>query len=85
MGTQAGKLRIIAVAVQVYQVIKAQRAHLPDHYFPLGWTDHTSLSSIEFFDGYVQVSCNNLLRTCLFLRERRLTMTTFPCCLSDAQ
>ena len=73
MGTQAGKLRIIAVAVQVYQVIKAQRAHLPDHYFPLGWTDHTSLSSIEFFDGYVQVSCNNLLRTCLFLRERRLS------------
>ncbi|KAL0049815.1 hypothetical protein WJX82_010385 [Trebouxia sp. C0006] len=54
MGIQAGKLRIIAVAVQVYQVIKAQRAHLPDHYFPLGWTDHTSLSSIEFFDGYVQ-------------------------------
>ncbi|KAL3139897.1 hypothetical protein ABBQ38_004191 [Trebouxia sp. C0009 RCD-2024] len=54
MGTQAGRLRIIAVAIQVYQVIKAQRAHLPDHYFPLGWTDHTSLSSIEFFDGYVQ-------------------------------
>ncbi|DBA89132.1 TPA: hypothetical protein ACH3X1_016300 [Trebouxia sp. C0004] len=45
---------IIAVAIQVYQVIKAQRAHLPDHYFPLGWTDHTSLSSIEFFDGCVQ-------------------------------
>ncbi|KAL0026284.1 hypothetical protein WJX77_008233 [Trebouxia sp. C0004] len=54
MGTQAGRLRIIAVAIQVYQGIKAQRAHLPDHYFPLGWTDHTSLSSIEFFDGYVQ-------------------------------
>ena len=73
MGTQAGRLRIIAVAIQVYQVIKAQRAHLPDHYFPLGWTDHTSLSSIEFFDGYVQVSCKNLLRTCLFPREWRLS------------
>ena len=73
MGTQAGRLHIIAVAIQVYQVMKAQHTHLPNHYFPLGWTDHTSFSSIDFFDGYVQVSCTNLLRTCVFLRERRLS------------
>ncbi|KAL3147116.1 hypothetical protein ABBQ38_015071 [Trebouxia sp. C0009 RCD-2024] len=55
MDTQAGRLHIIAVGIQVYQVIKAQRAHLrSDHYFPLGWTDRTSFSSIEFLDGYVQ-------------------------------
>ncbi len=88
MGTQAGRLRIIAVAIQVYQVIKAQRAHLPDHYFPLGWTDHSSFSSIEYFDGYVQVSCTNLLRNCFFPPKQRIdaiTMSCFPCRLHDAQ
>ena len=35
MGTQlqAGRFRIIAVAIQVYEIIKTQRAHLRDHYF----------------------------------------------------
>ncbi len=36
MAIEADRLCIIAVATQVYQVIKAQRGHLPDHYFPLG-------------------------------------------------
>ncbi|KAL0034364.1 hypothetical protein WJX77_011114 [Trebouxia sp. C0004] len=72
MGTQAGRLRIIAVAIQVYQVIKAQLAHLPDHYFPLGWTDHTSFSSIEFYDGYVQ---KRVEYSQAWPRKRRLFMT----------
>ncbi len=55
MASRVGRLHIIAAAVQVYQVIKAQRQHLPNHYFPLGWKQSTSLSSIEYFDGYVQV------------------------------
>ncbi|KAL0021267.1 hypothetical protein WJX79_002534 [Trebouxia sp. C0005] len=75
MGTQAGRLRIIAVAIQAYQVIKAQRAHLPDHYFPLGWTDHTSLSSIEFFDGYVQ---KRVEYSQAWPKKRRLFMTQRP-------
>ncbi|KAL0021284.1 hypothetical protein WJX79_008029 [Trebouxia sp. C0005] len=75
MGTQAGRLRIIAVAIQAYQVIKAQRAHLPDHYFPLSWTDHTSLSSIEFFDGYVQ---KRVEYSQAWPKKRRLFMTQRP-------
>ncbi|DBB05864.1 TPA: hypothetical protein ACH3X3_009873 [Trebouxia sp. C0006] len=82
MGIQAGKLRIIAVAVQVYQVIKAQRAHLPDHYFPLGWTDHTSLSSIEFFDGYVQ---KRVEYSQAWPKKRRLFMTqVYTACKDSA-
>ncbi|KAL0018008.1 hypothetical protein WJX77_012738, partial [Trebouxia sp. C0004] len=82
MGTQAGRLRIIAVAIQVYQVIKAQRAHLPDHYFPLGWTDHTSLSSIEFFDGYVQ---KRVEYSQAWPKKRRLFMTqVYTACKDSA-
>lgn len=55
--SQRDRLCIIAVAVQMYQVIKARYGQLPDHYLPLGWTQTTSFSSIDYFDGYVQVSC----------------------------
>jgi len=55
MAIQADRLCIIAVAIQVYQVIKAQRGQLPDHYFPLGCQQSTSFSTVEYFDGYVQV------------------------------
>ena len=55
MAIQADRLCIIAVAIQVYQVIKAQRGQLPDHYFPLGCHQSRSLSTVEYFDGYVQV------------------------------
>ena len=49
------RLCIIAAAIQMYQVVKAQRGRLPDHYFPLGCQQNTSFSTIEYFDGYVQV------------------------------
>ena len=55
MAAQADRLYIIAVAIQVYQVIKAQRDQLPDHYFPLGSQQSTSFSTIEYFDTYIQV------------------------------
>ena len=55
MAIQADRLCIIAVAIQVYQIIKAQRGQLPDHYFPLGCQQSTSFSTVEYFDGYVQV------------------------------
>lgn len=55
LATQADRLCIIVVAIQMYQVIKAQHAQLPDHYFPLGCQQSTSFSTIEYFDGYVQV------------------------------
>ena len=55
MAIPSDRLCIIAVAIQVYQVIKAQRGHLPDHYFPLGCQQSTSFSTVEYFDGYVQV------------------------------
>ncbi len=55
MAIQADQLCIIAVAIQVYQVIKAQRGQLPDHYFSLGCQQSTSFSTVEYFDGYVQV------------------------------
>ena len=42
MAVQADQLCIIAVAIQVYQVIKAQRRQLPDHFFPLGGQQSTT-------------------------------------------
>lgn len=36
MALQFDQLCITAVAIKVYQVIKAQRGQLPDQYFPLG-------------------------------------------------
>ena len=41
MAVQADELCIIAVAIHVYQVIKAQRRQLPDHFFPLGCEQNT--------------------------------------------
>ncbi|KAL0049855.1 hypothetical protein WJX82_011194 [Trebouxia sp. C0006] len=41
MAVQADELCIIAVAIHVYQVIKAQRRQLPDHFFPLGCQQNT--------------------------------------------
>lgn len=55
MAVQYDQLCIIAVAIKVYQVIKAQRGQLPDQFFPLGCQQSTSYSTVEFFDGYVQV------------------------------
>lgn len=77
MTTRAGKLRIIAVAIQLYQVMKAQSELLPDHYFPLGWTEETLFSSVEFFDGYVQVRCN----TCehMDLPSKAITISSRRC------
>ncbi len=62
MASRVSRLHIIAAAVQVYQVIKAQRQHLPNQYFPLGCQQSTSFSSIEYFDGYVQVGCKKVTR-----------------------
>lgn len=55
MAVPYDQLCIIAVAIKVYQVIKAQRGQLPDQFFPLGCQQSTSYSTVEFFDGYVQV------------------------------
>jgi len=41
MAVQADQLCIIAVAIQVYQVVKAQRRQLPDHFLPLGCQQST--------------------------------------------
>ncbi len=49
------KLRVVAIAIQMYQVLKAQSRQLPDHYLPLGYSQSTAFSTIDFFDGFVQV------------------------------
>ena len=52
--TMEDRLQIILLALQCYWVMKAQAKQLPAEMLPMGFTENTRFSQIQFFDSFVQ-------------------------------
>lgn len=52
--TLEDRLQIVLIAVQSYWVMKAQTNQLPAVLIPLGHTETTTFSQVQFFDNFVQ-------------------------------